>query len=108
MVKKFVLKLKNKKLLEELDKIEITHIALNQYRFDVRGNSKEKNEILSKKLKRNFILGKEIDNKTMQYGNLHISFENNKITGIKNFKGKSKGLEINEKLKKDLNYILGI
>lgn len=108
MVKRFVLKLKNRKMLKELDKINIRNSALQDYKKYVWNNRYEEDEKLIKKLKRNFILAEKVNSYTKKYGNLYIYHNDNTITKIFNQKGLSDGLNINEKLKSELNYILGI
>lgn len=108
MVKRLVLKLKNRKIMEELNKINIRNSALQDYKKYVWNNRYEEDERLIKKLKRNFVLAEEVNHNTKRYGNLYITYENNTISGIYNKKGLAKGLNIDVKLKKELDYILGI
>lgn len=108
MVKKLVLKLKNRKILEELNKINIRNSALQDYKKHVWNNRYEEDERLIKKLKRNFILAEEVNSYTKKYENLYIYHSMNTITKIYNEKGSSNGLNIDVKLKEELNYILGI
>lgn len=108
MVKKFILTLKNKKLLKELESIHIRNSALQDYKKYVWNNRYEEDEKLIKKLKRNFILAEKVNSYTKKYGNLYIYHNDNTITKIFNQKGLSDGLNINEKLKSELNYILEI
>ena len=108
MIKKFILTLKNKKLLKELESIHIRNSALQDYKRYVWNNRYEEDEKLIKKLKRNFILAEKVNSYTKKYGNLYIYHNDNTITKIFNQKGTSDGLNINEKLKSELDYILGI
>lgn len=108
MVKKFILTLKNKKLLKELESIHIRNSALQDYKRYVWNNRYEEDEKLIKKLKRNFILAEDVCDNTKRYGNLYITHESNTITMIYNKKGLTKELHIDKKLKEELDYILGI
>lgn len=108
MLKKFVLKLKNKKVLNQLEKIEISDIAMDQYRLCVRKNKNESIDTLTNKLKRNFILGEKTNDYTSRYGNLYIFHKDNKITKIFNEKGGVANFSIDKKLKSELDYILGL
>lgn len=108
MVKELLLKIKHKKILEEMDKIEVSEKALTSYKYCVNNNRGLSRELLIKKLKRNFILGEKIDKYTVKYGNLHINFEGNLIKSIYNVRGSSDGLNVDNKLKEDLNIILDL
>ena len=102
------LKFKYRKMLKEMDNIHIEEKALKSYRFVVNGNRFEDDELLQKKLKRNLVLGEKISNRCVRYGNLYIYHQNNNITSIYNVKGKQIPLNINFKLKDELDSILGI
>lgn len=102
------LKFKHRKLLKEMNDITIEEKALKSYRFVVNGNRFENDELLQKKLKRNLVLGEKISNRCVRYGNLYIYHQNNNITSIYNVKGKQIPLNINFKLKDELDSILGI
>ena len=102
------LRFKHRKLLKEMNDITIEEKALKSYRFVVNGNIFEDDELLKKKLKRNFFIGEKINNRCVRYGNLYIYFKDNNITSIYNVKGKQIPLNINFKLKDELDSILGI
>ena len=102
------LKFKYRKMLKEMDKIHIEEKALRSYKFMVNGNIFEDDELLQKKLKRNFFIGEKISNRCVRYGNLYIYHQNNNITSIYNVKGKQIPLNIDFKLKDELDSILGI
>lgn len=109
LFEKYFLKTKHRKLLKKMDKLSVTERALNQYRMYVRGNRDEGIGVLIKKLKRNVVLGKNINRHTVRFGNLYINIRENWIVSIYNKKGiKIPGCNINEKLKRELNVILGL
>ena len=106
MIKRAVLKIKHRKILDKLSNLEVSYSALNNYKKCVHGNVVEDDITLRKKLRRNFVLGTDENNFTKKYGNLYIFYQGNLITNIYNQKGKSDGLNVDRKLKKDLDYLL--
>lgn len=109
MLKRLCLKNKYKDVLKQMDKIQISEKALYNYRYCVRKNKNESEDILIKKLKRNFILAKYISEHCKNYGNLYIFYSGNEITNIYNeLNRKPKKLEVDLKTKEDLDYILNI
>ena len=107
-MKKLLLKIKHKKLLEEIESIHIRELVLYKYKFDV-GNNKDRDfEYLRKKLKRNFILGEKINEYKIRYGNLIIFHSGSTITNIVNEKRKYREFNIDHNLKKSLNILLDI
>lgn len=106
-MKRFYYRTTNKKLIRALENIEVSQKAINQYQTYVKGNNNESNELLIRKLKRNFLCGKR-NKSTVEYGNLRINFKEYKdtdtveIISIYNIKGKPSKFNINNKLKKRL------
>ena len=107
-MKKCLLKIKHRKLLEQIEEIEISEEALKNYTLCVWNNRFEDINVLKKKLKRNFILASKMNDRTKKYGNLYIYHDGSVITKIYNQRGRSDGLKIDRKLKKELDYILGL
>lgn len=107
-MKKLLLKLKYKNLLDEIENLEITEIALKNYKECIYKNKFKDNEILEKKLRRNFVLAEDVNDYTKKYGNLYIYHAGNIITNIFSQKGNSDGLKIDKKLKKNLDTLLHI
>lgn len=108
MIKRAVLKIKHRKILDKIDLIHIDRMAFLKYKFDVRDNKEESDERLEKKLKRNFILGQIVNEYKIRYGNLNIYHTGNTITNVVNNRGRNIKTKIDEKLKNDLNIILGL
>lgn len=109
MLKRLYLTRKHKDILEQMDQLEINEKALYNYRYCVRKNKFEDEDILVRKLKRNFILAKQISEHCKNYGNLYIFYNGNEITNIYNeLNRKPKKLEVDLKTKEDLDYILNI
>ena len=108
MIKRAVLKIKHRKILDKMSNLEISYSALNNYKKYVHGNVVEDDDTLRKKLRRNFTLGIDENSFTKKYGNLYIYYQGNLITNIYNQKGKSDGLKIDKKLKEDLDCLLGL
>lgn len=111
------IKLKNK-LNKELSNIHVSKKAMYMYKNTVRGNSLEDDELLIKKIKRNWILGTIRENtersERRNYGNLIMNGKTNKkgftyIRSIHNIKnGKRFRLKIDIEVKDMLNKILKI
>lgn len=117
-MKRWFIKKLNKGLLEEMDKINVSKKALNQYKSYVRNNAKESDERAINKLKRNFLVGEHIsansDNTfTVRYGNLYIRGFNYKdgtveINTIYNQKGRCTKFVIDNKLKNKIDKLIEI
>lgn len=110
-------KLLNKNLIKELESITISDKAKYQYKHFVKNNEYESDEVLDKKLKRNWLCSKGSEKvstkgtKTRNYGNLAIHSKDNEIISIYNIcRGQFDDtvLDIDNKLKKKLNKILGL
>lgn len=108
MIKITVLKMKYRKILKEMESIHINEKAFFQYKFDVRNNAEVSDKQLETKLKRNYILGKKVNDYKVRYGNLNIYHTGNTITNVVNNRGRQIKTKIDEKLKNDLNIILGL
>lgn len=116
-MKRWFIRKLNKGLLEEMDKINVSKKALNQYKSYVRNNSQETDERATSKLKRNFLVGEHIstnsDTITVKYGNLYISGLSYKdgtveINEIYNQKGKGAQFNIDNKLKNKIDNLMEI
>lgn len=110
-MKRLYYKITNKKLIQVLESIEVSQKAINQYQTYVKGNNEESRNLLSKKLRRNFMCGKRGKN-TVEYGNLMINFKwyrmdnSVEIISIYNKKGKAIKLDINNKLKDKIDKLI--
>ncbi len=121
-MKRWFIKRLNKGLLEEMDKINVSKKALNQYKSYVRNNAKESDERATNKLKRNFLVGEylstnpNINNEDVfivKYGNLYIrgfKYKDNtvEISTIYNQKGRCTQFNINNKLKNKIDNLMEI
>ena len=108
MIKEIILEFKVRRLLNKMDKLYVSEKALAFYRECVNGNLYEDKKVLIKKLKRNYVLGKKINEYTVRYGNLIIYHTNNRITSIYNSRRKLTDNNIDYCLKEKLDYILNL
>ncbi|NRU52409.1 hypothetical protein [Clostridium beijerinckii] len=98
----------------KIEYLEISDYAKNQYKRFVRGNWNDSDEIIQKKLTRNFILGYHIATyddgvELRAYGQLYIYKKDNEVIKVGCGKGRCKGwVYINQKEKQDLNKLFGI
>ena len=110
-MKRLYCKITNKKLIQELEGIEVSQKAINQYQTYVKGNNEESMRLLSKKLRRNFMCGKR-NKSTVEYGNLRINYKwyrmdnSIEIISIYNIKGKPSKFNINNKLKNKIDKLI--
>ena len=109
-MKRLYYKITNKKLIEELENVEVSQKAINQYQTYVKGNNGENYSMLIRKLKRNFLCGKK-GKHTVEYGNLRINFKSYhdgmiEIISIYNIKGKPSKFNINNKLKQKIDKLI--
>ena len=111
--RKFILKQKLKRY--NIEWIEITPLALKDYKEQVRKNWCEDNWFLERKLNRNFLMAiKSYEKQDIihkDFGALRIIFskEKNKIVGICNHRGRAWQSHGIDKIEKDrLNKIYGI
>ena len=102
------LRMKHKKLIKQMKGLEVSDKALFQYKTCVKGNNVESDELLIKKLKRNYVLAERVDYYSYRFGNLYINVDSNIIKSIYNVKGKYLPYNVNDKLKAELDKILGI
>ena len=86
MLRKFILKIINRKLIKEITSIKVTQKAIEDYRCQVKGKRSLTDEEIIKRIQRNFYLAKENDkgNNCRRYGNMNIHYKNNTILYIVN------------------------
>ena len=101
--------------LGEINLLNIDDYAKNQYKRFIRGNWNDSDDIIQKKLTRNFILGyqinydEELDYECRAYGNLYIYRKENKIVKIGCGHGKcTSRVYINTREKNNLNLLFEI
>lgn len=106
---------KRKLKTNDIEIVKISNDALWQYKYEVRNNSNETNDLLTKKLIRNFNLGSLYDDNehtlVRRYGNLTMYYSkgSKQITYITNKLGGWRSLTQEMKDRKHkLNIILGI
>lgn len=113
MIKEFLFKVKLK--INNIEKVKISKDALWQYKYNVRNNDKESDDVLILKIIRNFNLGTVYEDNehtlVKRYGNLAMYYSkgSNKITYITNKLGGTSSFTQEMKDKKHkLNMILGL
>lgn len=98
----------------QVELLEISDYAKNQYKRFVRGNWNDSDEIIQKKLTRNFILATHINTQEdgteiRAFGQLYIYKKDNEVVKIGCGKGRCRTwVYINEREKKDLDKLFEI
>ena len=114
IIEKFMLKRELKK--SKYPWVNITPMALLDYRYQVKGNSKEPTWLLERKLNRNFYLAKQVHEDKehniihKKFGALTIIYDTylEMIIGIVNHKGQWFEYQIDKELKNKLNKLYKI
>lgn len=118
-VKELFFTREDKEILEikrEMDNIKITDLALESYKNFVRGNQDLDNEVLTNKLKRNFLVGNVTSRREhyvrKTYGNMimHCYTVGDEviIKSLYNRKGYNRDYKINEELKEKIDKIYNL